>query len=503
MHFGEDSSVGNKLHFRGAMTTQRNRSATIGMVATGRYFAAVTIGLLIFGAGNPNSAVADTLNAALASAYTGNPTLNAERARLRSIDEGVPIARSGYRPTIIGSGSVEQRRTNTSLSLPTEGKNTSKDYGVSLSQSIFRGFQTINSIREAEANVYAGRADLLNVEQATLLSAVSTYMDVVRDLAIVRLRQNNVRVLSERLKATNDRFRVGEVTKTDQAQAIARRAGAVSQLNLAQSNLKTSRAEYERIIGHIPSNVRQPPLPNSRLPRGVNSALETAGQANPVLQASLFREVAAHRAIKRIQGELLPTLSFEASYDRVFDPSSTVEDSETAVFAGRLTVPFYQAGEVGARVRQAKQIFDQRTRQVQEARVRVRADVISSWGVLQAARAQLISDRAQVRANRTALDGVREEEKVGQRTVLDVLDAEQELLDAQVGLVSTKRDLVVAVYSVLFSVGRLTAENLGLRVTLYDAEEHYSRSKHKWFGLGARRSLDQDRGVSSAGSYKR
>jgi outer membrane protein len=486
------------------MTLQWSRSATMGMLAPCFRLAAGACAVLVAVAAYPHSALAESLNAALAAAYEGNPTLNAERAKLRALDEEVPRARAGARPTVIGNGNVVRSHSNTSPSSSGDGKNTSKSYGVTLSQSLFRGFRTINSIREAEANIYAGRADLLDVEQTTLLSAVTAYMNVVRDFAIVGLQQNNVKVLAEQLKATNDRFRVGEVTKTDQAQAEARLAGAVSALSLARSNLKTSRAEYERIIGRMPSNLRQPPLPTSHVPRSLNSALDIAAQTNPVLQGAMFREVAAHKAIKRIAGELLPTVSFEASYDRAFDPATTVTDSEDAVFTGRLSVPFYQAGEVAARIRQAKEVFDQNTRQVQAARVQVRRDAISAWGVLESAHAQLKSDREQVKASRIALNGVREEEKVGQRTVLDVLDAEQEYLNAQVALVTTQRDLAVAAYTVLSAVGRLTAEHLGLRVTLYDPEDHYGRVKRKWFGLGGRRTLeDPTNGGASLGTYKR
>ena len=485
------------------MIAHRNRGATVCTQALWRCMGAAAIGAVVVGVSNPSVVLAETLNAALASTYVGNPTLNAERAKLRAIDEEVPLARSGYRPTITGSGSVTESHSNTSPASPSDGKNISKDYAISLGQTVFRGFQTINSIREAEANVYAGRADLLNVEQTTLLSAVTTYMNVFRDIAVVRLRQNDVKVLAEQLRATQDRFRVGEVTKTDLAQAQARRSGSVSQLTLAQSNLKTSRAEYERIIGHPPSNVGQPSLPNSLLPPVIDEALANASDENPALQASFFREAAADRAIKRITGELLPTVTFEASYARGFDPARTIKDTEDATFTGRLTVPFYQGGEVAARVRQAKETFDQRKREVQEARVRVRANVISSWGQLEAARALLVSARAQVRANRTALNGVREEEKVGQRTVLDVLDAEQELLDSHVGLVETRRGLVVAAYTLISSVGRLTVGKLGVAVPVYDAEEHYRSVKHKWFGLGTRRSLTRRNGNSASRSYKR
>ncbi len=450
----------------------------------------------------PGFSSAETLNEALAAAYRNNPTLNAERAKLRAIDEEVPRAKSGFRPRVTGSAETGFESNNTSPPSITDGKNYPSGYSVTLNQPVFRGFRTINQVREAEAGVFAGREDLRAVEQSVLINGITAYMDVVRDQAIVRLRQNNVKVLTEQLRATQDRFDVGEVTKTDVAQAKARRSGAVSQLNLAQSNLKTSRASFHRIMGHRPSNLRQPTSIDRALPRSLSEATQIGDNENPTVLAAVFREKASRHAVDRITGELLPEVQVEATYSRAFDPIKGTQEREATTVTGRVTVPFYQGGEVSARVRQAKQTNDQRVREVDQAHLQVRSDVISAWGRLDAARAQLESDKAQVEANRTALSGVREEEKVGQRTVLDVLDAEQELLDSQVTLVSTRRDLVVASYTLLLSIGRLTAADLGLPVAIYDAEAHYRRVKYKWFGLGSEKG-DQEYRRHNARSNKR
>lgn len=460
----------------GSMASQHNLTALL---------AAFALGL------TPTLAAAESLNEALAHAYVTNPTLKAQRAALRATDEGVPRAKSGYRPTIQATGDTGVQRDNVELSAAAggvgsvfaDGKTRPTGYAFTLNQPVFRGLRTLNAVREAEANVRAGRETLRTVEQATLLDGVTAYMDVVRDQAIVRLRENNVKVLAEQLKATKDRFEVGEVTKTDVAQAEARLSGAKSDLSLARSNLQTSRAAYERVIGHPPSNVSDPPPIESLLPRSLDSALSIGDSENPTIASALFIEEAARYAVKQVKGELLPEVSFEAQYQRRYETSQSVESREESRYVGRVTVPLYQAGEVAARVRQAHQTVAQRKREIDEARVQTQADVVAGWGRLVAARAQIQSDQAQVRANTIALNGVREEEKVGQRTVLDVLDAEQELLDSQVDLVTSKRDKVVAEYTLLQAVGRLDSLNLNLSVARYDPTEHYRKVKHKFFGL--------------------
>lgn len=430
---------------------------------------------------------AETLPQAMAAAYVTNPVLNAERAGLRAIDEEASQARSDFRPSVSGSlesgyRNINPRSRSRSSTSATGGTHHPESYSVTISQSLFRGLRTRNAIRQADAEIYSGRENLRAVEQAVLLDAATAYMDVVRDQAIVRLREGNIRVLSEQLKAARDRFEVGEVTKTDVAQAEARRSGAVSQLSLAQSNFKTSRAEYQRIIGHAPSNLVEPNPIDALLPQFLSDALRAAKAENPQLLAAIFAEEASRYAIKQIIGEMLPEVSVEATYTGALEPSLSLKSQTTKTFKGRITVPLYAKGVPSSRARQARQINQQRIRQIDAARAKEIADVIAAWGRMMAARAQIESDQSQVRASKIALDGVKEEEKVGQRTILDVLDAEQEFLEAQVTLVSRKRDKVVASYSLLTAIGRLNANFLQLPVEKYDSTAHYNRTKFRLWG---------------------
>lgn len=429
------------------------------------------------------AARAETLQDALAAAYEYNPQLDAERARLRATDEEVTRARSGFRPVITGGADINYSATKQSTSTFTQETELKPGgYSVDVVQPIFSGFRTINSVNEQEANVRAARETLRSVEQSVLLQAVTAFMDVVRDQAIVRLRENNVNVLSRELKATEDRFSVGEVTRTDVAQAQARRAGSVSALDLAKANLKTSRAVFERVVGHAPGNLIEPRGYETRLPRSLEEATNIGTHENPAVVNALYLEQAAKFGVDRIRGELLPSVQLEASYSDRFETSSLINESENATVTGRLSVPIYEGGEVYARVRQQKHIHVSRLQEIETARSQTEQDVVSAWSQLLAARAQIESDQASVDANTTALTGVREEERVGQRTLLDVLNAEVELLNSQVQLVSTRRNVVVASYSVLSSVGRLDNVNLGFSSTSYDPEAHYQEVRRKPWG---------------------
>jgi outer membrane protein len=426
---------------------------------------------------------AESLSEALSSAYTYNPRIDAERARLRATDVEVARANSGYRPLASASADVGVQHSETRPSSASNGTTASRGYSINLSQNVFNGFQTMNAVNEAEAGVRAGRETLRDVERAVLLDAVTSYMDVVRDQAVVRLQENNVKVLNRELKATRDRFSVGEVTRTDVAQAEARHAGSVSALDAARANLKSSRASYERVIGHPPSNVVDPGPPNRFLPKSLPNAQSISEQENALIIAALYREQAARYTVERIRGELLPSANIEAQWSERFDPSKLVDENEQGTITGRLSIPIYQGGEVSARVRQAKHIHVSRLQEVEQVRTEVRAAVISAWSVLQSAIAQVQSDRTQVEANQTALTGVREEEKVGQRTLLDVLNAEQEFLNAQVQLVTDERNMVVAAYTVLSAIGRLDANQMGVAANVYAPEVHYQEVRRKWYGL--------------------
>jgi outer membrane protein len=432
---------------------------------------------------HPTAAAAETLHEALAAAYKYNPRVDAERARLRATDEEVARANSGYRPFISGSADVTHDWQKTRPPSVGDGGNTSKGYGVGLTQSLFNGFRTVNAVNEAEAVVRAGRETLRDVEQAVLLEAVTAFMDVVRDQAILRLRENNVNVLSRELQATRDRFAVGEVTRTDVAQAEARRAGSISALDLARSNLKISRATFERVIGHAPGRLVEPKGAYSRLPKSQEDAISIAVREAPSVVGALYREQAARFTVEKIWGELLPEVQLEAGYNQRFDPTSSIDERQGATVTGRVNVPIYSGGEVHARVRQAKHTHLSRIQEIEQFRTEAREAVYSAWAQLTASRAQLESDQAQVAAARTALTGVREEQKVGQRTILDVLNAEQEFLSAQVSLETTRRNLVVTSYLVQRSIGRLTSDQLSLSKLVYDPDAHYHEVRRQWWGI--------------------
>ena len=456
--------------------------------------------LTVFG----RPASAETIEQALADAYLINPVLNAERARLRATDEQVALAKSGLRPFISGSADTAFQHTDNDVSLPNKnapginqafafpkGTSNPRGWSVQLTQPLFEGFQNLNAIRQAKSQVQAAREALRTVEQTVLLDAATAYVNVVRDTAVVRLRENDVTVLTEQLKATKDRFDVGEVTRTDVAQAEARRAESLATLAAAQANLKTSRAAYEQIIGHPPGNLVTPPSIRHLLPSDINEAMTLGDGENPLILAAVYTEEASLYAVQQIMGELLPVVTLEAQYQERGGFLNTpdvagdaeLEEEDTTTVLGRLNVPLYQGGGVSARVRQAKETNNQLKKEVEDARLRVHADVIANWGILQSSGPAITSAQAAVSANKIALTGVREEEKVGQRTTLDVLDAQRELLNSQIGLVTALRDRIVAEYSIYAAIGRMDAQTLGLPVPYYDPIEHYDIVKNKWMGL--------------------
>ena len=448
------------------------------------------------------AAHAETLKQALTSTYMTNPGLDAQRASLRASDEDVPRAKAGYRPTISGTGDIGVVHSNSKPTGTGDGETHPKGLGVTLSQPLFRGFRVFNSVNVAEAGVRAAREALRLVEQTTLTDAVAVYNDVVRDQAILRVRENNVRVLTNELRATQERFAVGEVTRTDVAQAQARRAGSLSALDLAKSNLRTSLGNYERTIGHPAGQVVEPPPLEKSLPKSLNEAIQIALAEHPNVVQAVYNEQAARHQIDLIKGEFLPTVSMDAAYAHRYEPSRTADQSESASVTGRVAWQFWNGGEVESRIRQAKHTAVSRLQQIEQNKAVVQAGVVAAWSTLIATRAAVISDLQQVESNRTALAGVREEEKVGQRTLLDVLNAEQELLNSEVTLFSDKRNLVVASYGVLSAVGRLNAVELKLNSNVYDETAHYDEVKRKVFGTRINYSDGQTEDASDADGKK-
>lgn len=431
----------------------------------------------------PAPADAQTLSEALALTYETNPTLRAQRAQLRATDEGLPEARAGWRPTVsaegqAGVGTVDSGAGSDSLQ--------PLAYGLFASQPLYRGGRTSASTARANNLILAERARLASVEQRILLEAATIYMDVARDMTVLDLNIRNEQVLARELSATDDRFRVGELTLTDVAQARARSAGAVAGRIQAEGNLQASRAEYLRIIGRAAEAPQPPPveLVLEKLPASLDDALGLSNDENPDVVAAKYLEQAAQDDIRFARGEMLPTLSLNGQVEHREDFSSSGSESDSASLMAQLKIPLYQGGGPSARVRRAKQVAGQRRIQLDETRLAVRAQATSSWEILAVARARVSQFESQVAANKTALEGTREQARVGSRILLDVLNAEQELLDAQVSLEVAKRDSFVASLQVLASIGRLTARDLDLDVEYYDESAYYNDVKGKLGGTG-------------------
>jgi outer membrane protein len=442
--------------------------------------AGMTAGLLFSAAG----VSAQTLDEALTEAYTNNPTLNAQRAALRSIDENVPKALSGYRPTISATGNIGITAEDTKT---TTGRSSDKlrptGAAVTIDQNLFTGFRTLNQTRSAEQQVYQARETLRNAEQTVLLNVVTVYMNVLRDEALVDLQKQNLQALREQLRATKDRFEVGEVTRTDVAFAESSTAAALSSQIQAQSNLATSKAIYRQTVGRDPGKL-QPGRPiEHMLPRSIDAVLEAGLATHPTILASQHAVEIATLQVKVAEGALLPVLAAQGSVSRTTNTSSTLKRQNEAEATLNLTVPLYQGGAEYAAVRQAKETQGEARIQLDVVRDQVRATIVQFWTQLEAAKASIDATQTQVQANRTALSGVSEEYKVGQRTILDVLTARTQLVTAQSNLVTAQRDRVVSSYSVLASGGRLDAETLGLKVAVYDPAEHYHQVRDSWFGL--------------------
>ena len=435
-------------------------------------------------------AAADSLNDALGSAYEDNPDLNAARAQLRGIDENVPQALAGYRPTIglEGDAAVNPIRAFTpgggffgpSLLTPTLYP---RGVALTLTQPLFTGFRTENSVKQAKNAVRAAREQLRNVEQQVLLEAVQAFMGVVQAQVVVNLNAQNVKFLREQLRAAQDRLNVGEGTRTDVAQAEAALQSGISNYAAAGATLNAALATYEQVIGHKPKTIGAADHVERFFPSTKDAAIEQGLANNPVIIADQFNIDVAEYNVKVLEGAKLPSVQLQGSLSHRDDNSAkgTWLDSASLMVQG--TVPIYAGGEDDSKVRQAKETLSQDRIQLDSGRAQVRQAVIAAWGQLEATKAQVEAAQAGVAADELALSGVIEERKVGQRTTLDVLNAQQTLLSAQVAQVQAQHDRVVAAYTLMSALGGLDAATLKLRVHLYDAAEHYELVKDKWFGL--------------------
>jgi outer membrane protein len=458
--------------------------------------AATAVVASVFVLAAPAELAAETMESALARAYQGNPQLNAQRAIVRQSDEGVPQALSGYRPTLSATASVGEQYTNESGVFPpvppqlpnginfnVKGYTTQRSVGVAGGQTLFNGQQTANNVRKAESQVSAARETLRLMEESVLLSAATAYMDVSRDTANLEVQQNNIRVLQRTLKDTRNRFTAGQVTPTDVAQAEAQLAAGEATLAGAESTLMTTKANYRRVIGVEPANL-SPATPVDRLaPATLNAAVAAGLAENPAVTAALYGVDVAQLQVKIAEGALWPTLALQGSVQQQAFSNILTPNLFLGTVGLNLSIPIYQGGAEYSAIRLNKETEGQQRLNVNQVRDEIQANVFQSWGQLQAAKAQVEAAIRQNDAAERALEGVRNEAQAGQRTTLDVLNAEQALVNARVSLIVAQHDRVVASYSLVSAVGRLSAHELHLPVSIYDPMVHYQQVRDAWYGL--------------------
>ena len=442
----------------GGTGTLGGTTGSTGTGVTGTTGASGALGPTGIGTGTGSGTGTGTLASRALAASTGNTTGNT----------------TGTSSSTLGGPT----RTDTSGTVIPRGA------GITVTQTLFDGLRTTNNIRSAESNVFASRETLRNVEQSVLQSGAQNYMDVLRDTAILDLRNSNIKVLEEQLRQTQDRFKVGEVTRTDVAQAEASVAGSRADYFAAQSQLQNSIASYRQVIGEQPTRL-EPARPLDRgIPPALENAIAVAMVEHPSVQAALHGVDVAALQVKIAEGALYPTLTLNGSAQQRYDVSNVGGSSAlVASIVGSLNVPIYEGGASYATIRQSKEQLGTAEFQVDVSRDNVRAAVISAWGLLVSSKAAVQADQAQVNAAEIALNGTREEARVGQRTTLDVLNAQQTLLNARVQLVGAQRDRVVATYAILASCGRLSAAILNLKLQPYNPTVHFDQVKDKWFGL--------------------
>jgi outer membrane protein len=401
---------------------------------------------------------ADTIETALVQAYQNNPTLNSQRAAVRATDENVPVALSGYRPRVsVNASGGEQSLSSTAKTsgivpgtptsyLTQSGYNAPYGAGATITQTLYNGFQTANRTRAAESQVFAARETLRATEQQVLLSAVTAYMNLLRDSASL--------------------------------------AAGRSQVLSAQATYTASLATYRQVIGVDPGKLA-PGTPVDRFsPTKLNDAIAVGSATHPTVATAQYNADVAEQQVKVAEGALLPTISLQGNFQQNFMSQSSlnVYQSYTASVLGQLSVPIYQGGAEYAAIRQAKETLGQKRIDLDTARDQVRQNVVQSWGQLDAGKANIEATQAQVTSSEIALNGVREEARVGQRTTLDVLNAQQVLVNARVALVTAQHDRVVASYTLLASVGRLSPQVLGLKVSVYNPTVHYHQVRDSWAG---------------------
>jgi len=432
-------------------------------------------------------AQAETLPDALVRTYQGNPTLNAERARLRGTDESVPQALAGYRPQIVASLTSGLQAVRVLLPDNTVQTATLRTWivGVTVNQTLLNGFKTANTVRQSEAQVRSGREALRNVGQGVLLDAVTAYTNVLANQSLVEAQRVNVTFLKETLGTTRKRLDAGDVTPTDVAQAEARQSRGLADLNAAEVGLAISQATYAQVTGAPPGRLVAADPIDRLMPRTREDALATARKEHPAIMAAMFDTDVAQLGIKIAESSLYPTLGVQGSISRSRDADTSLSttNQDVASILGQATVPLYDGGVAASQIRQSKELAMQARIVLQQIRDQTQTAVIAAWVTHEGAKIALAAAESEVRAANVALAGVQKEAQGGQRTTLDVLNSQQDLIAARARLIGAQRDRVIAAYTLLSASGRLDVKTLGLNTPDYSPDVHYHQVRDAWHGL--------------------
>lgn len=433
------------------------------------------------------SARAESLPEALVKAYQTNPQLNAERARQRATDENVPQALAGYRPQIIASLSAGLQQVRDLLPGNVVQSATLKPWiiGVTVTQTLFNGFKTANSVRVAELQVQSGREALRNVGQGVLLDAVTAYTNVLANQSLVDAQRTNVAFLRETLEITQRRLKAGDVTPTDTSQAEARLSRGLADLNAAEVNLAVSQATYSQVIGSPPSQLRAADTVDRYLPRNRDDATTMAIKENPAVVAATFDVDVASTTIRVAESSLMPTVTLQGSASHSVDSDETLGTFRTdqASILGQINQPIYDGGTAASQTRQAKELAAQSRMVLDQVRSQARTAAVGAWVANEGAKIAVTASESEVRAATVALQGVQKEAQGGQRTTVDVLNSEADLVSAKARLIGAQRDRVIASYTLLSAIGKLDVKTLALNTPDYLPEVHYHQVRDAWEGL--------------------
>ncbi|MCS3448018.1 MULTISPECIES: TolC family outer membrane protein [Bradyrhizobium] len=461
------------------------RAARVGDVA--RRVLLSGLGVLACALLTETAARAESLPEALVKAYQTNPQLNAERARQRATDENVPQALAGYRPQIIAGLSVGLQAVRDQLPGNVIQTATLKPWqiGVTVTQTLFNGFKTANSVRVAELQVQSGREALRNVGQGLLLDAVTVYTNVLANQTLVEAQRANVAFLKETRAITERRLNAGDVTPTDTAQAEARLNRGLADLNAAEVNFAVSQATYAQVVGTAPSQLRPAETVDRLLPRSREDAIALSLREHPAVTAAGFDVDVASTSIRVAESSLMPNVSVQGSVSRSRDTDTTLGSfgTDQASVIGQVTQPIYDGGTAASQTRQAKEVAAQSRLVLDKVRNQAKTAVVSAWVANEGAKIAVSASESEMKAAEVALAGVQKEAAGGQRTTVDVLNAQQDLITARARLIGAQRDRVIASYTLLSATGRLDVKTLNLKTPDYLPEVHYHQVRDAWHGL--------------------